>query len=160
MEQPDDNTPVTTKDADVGRLKADLAREHEKYLRALADFENYRKRTERDRAKTAANAKRELLLSLLGVLDSFDRALPYLSTGLPSVAEGVQAIHRSLEDLFRAQKVTSFQAVGEPFDPAVHEAVGAVESREYPPGTVTEEVRRGYRLENDVLRPAQVRVAR
>src|SRR5262245_38167917 len=107
MEQPDDNTPVTTKDADVERLKADLAREHEKYLRALADFENYRKRTERDRTKTAANAKRELLLSLLGVLDSFDRALPYLSTGLPSVAEGVQAIHRSLEDLFRAQKVTS-----------------------------------------------------
>jgi molecular chaperone GrpE len=72
----------------------------------------------------------------------------------------VQAIQRRLLDLLGAQEVASFKAVGEPFDPAVHEAIGAVDSTDYGAGTVTDEVQRGYRIGGELLRPARVRVAR
>jgi molecular chaperone GrpE len=142
------------------RLKADLDREHGLYLRALADFDNYRRRVQRDRETNAASAKRDIILPLLEVLDGFDRAAPYLSSAPTPVAEGVLAIQRRLLDLLGAQEVASFRAIGEPFDPAVHEAIGAVDSPDYGAGTVADEVQRGYRIGGELLRPARVRVAR
>jgi molecular chaperone GrpE len=159
VEQVEDNNMVGL-EAEREQLKADVRREHDMYLRALADFDNYRRRVERDRAKTAVSGKRDILLPLLEVVDGFDRALPYLLTASPSVAEGVQAIHRRLQNLLEAQDVTPLTTVGEPFDPALHEAIGAVESDDQPPGTVTGEVQRGYRLGGELLRPARVQVAR
>jgi molecular chaperone GrpE len=155
----DSNTVATEPTDEREQLRADVRREHDMYLRALADFDNYRRRIDRDRAKTAASGKREIILSLLEVLDGFDRALPYVAAEASSVAEGVQAIHRSLLDLLEAQGVTTLNTVGEVFDPVRHEAVGAVQSDAYPPGTVTEEVQRGYLLGDELLRPARVRVA-
>jgi molecular chaperone GrpE len=156
----DTNTAAMEPDAERERLKADLRKEQDMHVRALADFDNYRRRVERDRAKTAASGKRDIILSLLEVLDGFDRALPYMSDAPPSVAEGVQAIHRRLLNLLDAQQVTPLKTVGEPFDPAVHEAIGALQSDDHPPGTVTDEVQRGYRLGDELLRPARVRVER
>ena len=156
----DDNTVAVEPDGERERLKADVRREHDMYLRALADFDNYRRRVERDRAKTAASGKRDILVSLLEVVDGFERALPYIAAAPPSVAEGMQALHRRLVDLLGAQEVTPFKTVGEPFDPAIHEAIGAAQSDDYPSGTVAEEVQRGYRLGDELLRPARVRVAR
>lgn len=162
MERAEDtNAAAVEPDPEREQLKADLRREHDMYLRALADFDNYRRRVERDRAKTAASGKRDLILPLLEVLDGFDRALPYLSAAPPAVAEGVQAIHRRLLDLLEAQEVTPLKTVGEQFDPALHEAIGAVESNNHhPAGTVVDDVQRGYRLGDELLRPARVRVAR
>lgn len=162
MERAEDtNAAAVEPDPEREQLKADLRREHDMYLRALADFDNYRRRVERDRAKTAASGKRDLILPLLEVLDGFDRALPYLSAAPPAVAEGVQAIHRRLLDLLEAQEVTPLKTVGEQFDPALHEAIGAVESNNHhPAGTVVDDVQRGYRLGYELLRPARVRVAR
>jgi molecular chaperone GrpE len=157
--QPQTNNPTTLEpDAEREQLKADVQREHDMYLRALADFENYRRRVERDRAKAAATGTRDIMLSLLDVLDGFDRALPYFSAAPASVAEGAQAIHRRLLDLLSAQAVTPLETVGTPFDPAIHEAIGSVESDKYPSGTVADEVQRGYRLGDELLRPARVRV--
>jgi molecular chaperone GrpE len=155
----DSNTVAAEPNDDCEQLKADVRREHDMYLRALADFENYRRRVERDRAKTATSGKREIILSLLEVLDGFDRAAPYISAAPESVAEGVQAIHRRLLDLLDAQGVTPLTTVGEVFDPARHEAIGVVQSDTYPPGTVTDEIQRGYVLGDELLRPARVRVA-
>ena len=93
------------------------------------------------------------------MLDGFERALPYLADAPSSVAEGIQAVYRRLLDLLDAQSVKPVKAVGEPFDPAVHEAIGGVESSEYAAGTVAEEVQRGYRAGGELLRPARVRVA-
>jgi molecular chaperone GrpE len=160
MERREDNQNVAVEPDERERLEADVRREHDLYLRALADFENYRRRVERERGQAAASGKRDLLLSLLDVLDGFERALPYVAGAPPAVAEGVQAIHRRFLDLLKAQDVRRLETVGSPFDPAVHEAIGSVEAGERPPGTVAEETQPGYRLGDELLRPARVRVAR
>jgi molecular chaperone GrpE len=145
--------------AEVERLKEELRREHETLLRALADFDNYRRRVERDRASAARSGKREVILSLLDVLDGFDRALSHMGDAPSSVAEGVQAIHRNLLSALDRQGVTAFDTVGESFDPRFHDAISTVESEDLESGKVAEELQRGYRWGDEVLRPARVRVA-
>jgi molecular chaperone GrpE len=153
------NTAAENSQAELGRLKAELGREHDMYLRALADFENYRGRVDRERAKAADSGKRELILPLLDVVDGFDRALAHATKVPAGILEGFHAIHRNLLDLLKGQGVTPIVSLGQPFDPAIHEAIGTVEGSEYPAGSVAGEVRRGYRFHNALLRPARVRVA-
>jgi molecular chaperone GrpE len=145
--------------SEIGRLKEELSHQHEMYLRALADFDNYRRRVERERASAARNGKREILLSLLEVLDSFDRAFQHLEDVPSSISEGLQAIQRKLLVLLEAHGVTPFKSLGEPFNPELHEAIGSVQTDEYESGAVVGEVQRGYRWGDEILRPARVRVA-
>jgi molecular chaperone GrpE len=161
MEATDQNKKPTTADppAEIERLKEELRREHDMYLRALADFENYRRRVDRERSSTSYSGKREIILSLLGVLDGFDRALQHMSDAPRPVTEGLQALHRQLQGVLEAQGVTPLQSLGEVFNPELHDAIGSVQSEEVEPGAVAEELQRGYRWGNDVLRPARVRVA-
>jgi molecular chaperone GrpE len=142
------------------QLKEDLRREHEIYLRSIADFDNYRRRIERERANAANEGKREIVLSLLDVLDDFEHALAHINRSPASVSAGLRAIHRRLAKLLEAQGVTPFESVGHPFDPALHEAVGSEESDEQEPGTVLDQLSPGYRWGDELLRPARVRVAR
>ena len=146
--------------AENSRLKQELSREHEIYLRSVADFENYRRRVERERASVAQAGKREMALSLLDVLDDFERALEHVDVAPASVSAGLIAIHRRLAGVLEAQGVIPFESVGQPFDPALHEAVGSVKSDEQESGVVLDELRRGYRWGEELLRPARVRVAR
>ena len=146
--------------AENARLKKELRREHEIYLRNLADFDNYRRRVERERASVAQAGKREMVLSLLDVLDDFERALEHMDEAPASVSVGLSAIYQRLAGLLESQGVIPFKSVGQPFDPALHEAVGSVESDEQEPGAVLDEVSRGYRWGEELLRPARVRVAR
>ena len=146
-------------EAEIERLKEELRREHDTVLRALADFDNYRRRVERDRASAARSGKRDVILSLLEVLDGFDRALQHIGDAPSSVAQGVQAIHRNLLGVLERHGVTRFDSVGEPFDPRFHDAIGTVDSDEVESVRVAEELQRGYRWEDEVLRPARVRVA-
>lgn len=140
------------------KLKDDLRQEHEIYLRSVADFDNYRKRVERERAAESLRGRREIVLLLLEILDDFEHALAHIDRSPASA--GLHAIHRQLMNLLHAQGVTSFESVGQPFDPALHEAVGAEESAGREPGTVLDELRTGYRWGDELLRPARVRVAR
>jgi molecular chaperone GrpE len=142
---------------EVERLRNELDREHKMHLRALADFDNYRRRVDQERAAVTQRGKRDLLLSLLELVDNFDRALEHLDSSAAS--EGVQAVHRQLEALLAAQNVVPFESVGETFDPEVHEAAGSEPSDRFKAGTVTHQSRRGYRWGDDLLRPARVRVA-
>jgi molecular chaperone GrpE len=144
---------------EIERLKEELRREHDTVLRALADFDNYRRRVERDRASAARSGKRDVILSLLEVLDGFDRALHHIGDAPSSVAQGVQAIHRNLLGVLERHGVTRFDSVGELFDPRFHDAIGTVDSDEVESGRVAEELQSGYRWEDEVLRPARVRVA-
>jgi molecular chaperone GrpE len=145
--------------AEVERLKDELRREHDTLLRALADFDNYRRRVERERASAARSGKREVILSLLEVLDGFDRALEHIGDAPSSLARGVQAIHRNLLSVLDRHGVTRFDSVGESFDPRFHDAIGTVETEDVGPGAVAEELQHGYRWGDEVLRPARVRVA-
>jgi molecular chaperone GrpE len=160
MEAARNNDPMAGAEAsEIERLKEEVRREHEMYLRALADFDNYRRRVDRERASAARSGKREIILSLLELLDGFDRALHHMGDAPSSVSEGVQVIHRKLLGLLEEQGVAPFESVGEPFDPSLHEAIGSMQSDQYEPGVVADEIRRGYRWGDELLRPARVRVA-
>jgi len=146
--------------SEVERLKEEVRHEHEMYLRALADFENYRRRVERERGEAARSGKREIILALLEVLDGFDRAALQQTSAAPSsLSEGVQILHRKLLSLLEAQGLTPFKSVGQAFNPELHEAIGSVQSDKDESGIVVDEVQRGYRWGDEVLRPAPVRVA-
>jgi molecular chaperone GrpE len=144
--------------AEIERLRGELSREHDLYLRALADFENYRRRVERERASAARQGTRELLLSLLDLADDFERALAHANDSAESVVAGLHTMQRRLARLLNTHGVMPFESVGQAFDPTVHEAVGTVQSDQHPTGIVFDEVSRGYHWGDEVLRPARVRV--
>jgi len=152
---------VTTSAApsDIEQLQEQVRNEHEMYLRALADFDNYRRRVERERASAAQSGKREIILSVIEALDGFDRALQQMGDANSSVSEGLQAMRRRLLAVLEAQGVTPYNSVGEAFNPELHEAIASVKTDAYEPGVVVDDVQRGYRWGDAVLRPARVRVA-
>lgn len=143
----------------------DLRRERDDYydrwLRKTAEFDNYRKRVERERRDQADQSVIDLLQELLLVVDDFDRALT-VDPGTDSAAyrKGVELIHAKLHDLLKKYRVTPIEAVGADFDPNVHQAVVHEESPEHREGQVTGELRRGYMMGDRLLRPAMVKVAK
>jgi molecular chaperone GrpE len=151
--------PTDTERSELERLKQQVEEEHQMYLRALADFDNFRRRVERERANSAQSGKRDLLLAMLELLDSLDRALPHFAEAPPAASNGVEALHRQFLSTLQAQGVKPYDAIGEAFDPARHEAVGGSPHEDAAPGTVTHEVRRGYLWGDELLRPARVLVA-
>src|SRR5437016_10845529 len=153
----DENQSVAQ--AEIERLKQALSREHDMHLRTLADFDNYRKRVQRERESAAQAGKRQLVLALLDVLDDFERALSYANTAPASILAGARVIHQRLTDVLRAQGVVSYPSAGQPFDAARHEAVDAVQTDQARSGVVLDELSHGYRWGDEVLRPARVRVA-
>jgi molecular chaperone GrpE len=146
--------------AEIERLKHELSREHDMRLRTLADFDNYRKRVQRERDSAAQAGKRQLVLALLDVIDDFDRALAYANTAPESILKGARVIHQRLTDLLQAQGVVPYTSAGQPFDPALHEAVDVINTDQTTSGVVFDELSHGYHWGNEVLRPARVRVAR
>ena len=152
-------TMAGAESSEVERLKVEVRQEHEMLLRALADFENYRRRVERERGESARCGKREIVLALLEVLDGFDRAVQQTGEASSSLSVGVQILHRKLLGLLEAQGITPFKSLGEAFNPERHEAIGSLPSDQYESGVIVDELQRGYRWGDEVLRPARVRVA-
>jgi molecular chaperone GrpE len=145
--------------SEVERLKEEVRHEHEMYLRALADFDNYRRRVERETGEAARSGKRDIILALLEVLDGFDRAVQQASEAPSSMSVGVQVLHRKLLGLLEVQGVTPYKSLGDVFSPELQEAIGSIQSDQYESGVIVDEVQRGYRGGDEVLRPARVRVA-
>jgi molecular chaperone GrpE len=139
----------------------EAAESHDRYLRTLADFENFRRRTAREREDWRRQAQESLLREILPVLDNFDRALAAAPApgADPAFRTGVELIHRDFLAALERVGVRPFAAVGQPFDPTRHEAVGRVERRDVADQTVVAEPLRGYAFQDRVLRPAQVIVA-
>ncbi len=159
-EPPDEGTPPASLEptGDVD-LRAELQSEHQRYLRMRADFENYRRRVERDRDVAARQGRRDLLMALVDLADGFDRALAHIGDSPDSVAAGLDGMRRRLSSLLEAEGVRSFESVGRPFDPTRHEAVATVRDGGDEPGTVVDETGHGYMWNDELLRPARVRVA-
>jgi molecular chaperone GrpE len=144
---------------EVEQLREALRQEHDRYLRMLADFTNYRRRIEGEGNRLAEAGKREMILPLLGVVDDLERALERSCEVDHPVSNGVRIVHQKLLALLHAEGILPFDSVGEPFTPERHEAV-AVRAREgIEPGIVVEDLRRGYLWKDELLRPAQVCVA-
>ncbi len=141
--------------AELERARADA---HQGRLRALADYDNYRRRTEREAGGARRAGQCEVLLPLLDVRDNLERALAAGSTD-PAFLRGVEAIAEQLGRIVTSLGAVPIPGVGTLFDPRLHEAVGSVPAVDHPPDTVVTEVRRGFLLDGEVLRPAQVMVA-
>ena len=139
----------------------EAAESQDRYLRTLAEFDNFRRRIGREREEWRRQAQEELLREILPGLDNFDRALAVAPTPGTDRAfrTGVELIHRDFLSALERLGVRPFVAVGQPFDPARHEAVGRVERADVEDQTVVRETLRGYLFQERVLRPAQVVVA-
>jgi|SwirhirootsSR2_FD_contig_71_235545_length_677_multi_2_in_0_out_0_1 molecular chaperone GrpE len=159
LERPAQEEESLLTDNEVKNLADELERERVLRIRALADFDNYRKRVERDRGVAAQSGKRPIILAILDVMDDFDRALDHAAHSSDSIIEGVRAIRKRLGAVLETQGVTPIESVGQPFDPTLHEAIGTVEA-EGESGTVMDEVGRGYLWNGELLRPARVRVTK
>src|ERR1700730_7063862 len=143
---------------EVERLQQALEEERQRNLRLLADFENFRRRLGRENETARGDARRSTLLPLLQVLDTLERALAAGSTDT-DFYEGVAATQRLFQSALREAGAEPIESIGQPFDPAVHEAVAIVPSDDVKSGTVLRETRRGWRLPDGLLRPAKVVVA-
>lgn len=141
------------------RLKTERDDLYDRLLRKTAEFENYRKRIERERREQADQSIVDLLLELLAVVDDFDLALG-VETADTSYRKGIALIHAKLNDLLRRQGVKPIEAVGKDFDPNFHQAVAQEESGSHRDNEVTAELRRGYLKGDRLLRPAMVKVAK
>jgi molecular chaperone GrpE len=137
----------------------------DRLLRTAAEFDNYRKRTDRERRELSDFITMDLLRELLPVLDDLERALAApastdSNTALAAFHQGVTLIHRQWLDLLRRRGVEPLDVVGKPFDPEWHEAVTDEPANGRPDGEITAELRRGYRIGSKLLRAAMVKVAK
>lgn len=147
--------------SELSKLQAELEEQQQRVLRTQADFDNFRRRTQKEKEDLAKYASSLLITELLPVIDNFERAL---STGtdnpeVSSYAKGVEMIFRQLEGVLKAEGLEEMNSVGQPFNPEFHQAIMQVESDEYEEGIVVEEVQKGYKLKDRVLRPAMVKVS-
>ena len=153
-----EEVPTQALEDEVVRLHDELAAERERSLRLLAEFDNYRRRTNEERVSAEEAGKREILLALLDVMDDFDRALLHVGTAPDAVADGLKLIRQRLSDVLHSNGVTPFDSEGQPFDPTIHEAMTVIDGDGDKSGTVYAEARRGYFMNGKLLRPALVAV--
>ncbi|HKF46469.1 MAG TPA: nucleotide exchange factor GrpE [Terracidiphilus sp.] len=143
--------------AEYNKLKAERDQLVDRLARLQAEFENARKRGERERTEYRDFAAANVVEKFLPVLDNFELALKAAGS-TEQLRSGVELIVKQMEDVLRQMNVTPVPAVGEEFDPRHHEALGEVERVDLPDQHVAEEIRRGYKIREKLLRPAMVRV--
>jgi len=162
--QPTSRAELAERIEQLERELADAQRsdaEHrDKWHRSAADFANYKRRTDEERATAAQFSNAILISKVLGVLDDFDRALENVPADAHDPwVEGVRLTERKLRNVLESEGVTPIEAVGQPFDPNLHEAVVHEDTADHPDNQVIGELQRGYRLRDRVIRPSLVRVA-
>jgi molecular chaperone GrpE len=156
--------PEAALEEEVALLRAEVSDLSAKWLRALADLDNVRKRVERERCRWADAAREEILLSLLEVVDGFDRALACAEGDVPppedAFRRGVELILAKLREILESNGVRPIETCGAEFDPKYHEAVSTVERAEHKANEIVGEARKGYTMGDRVLRCSRVVVAK
>jgi molecular chaperone GrpE len=147
--------------ADPGAVRQERDDLQDRLLRLAAEFDNYRKRTDRERRELSDAVAADLMRDVIPVVDDLERALAAAADS-PDAAlrSGVELIHRQLLDVLRRRGAEPFESVGQDFDPAWHEALASDPANGRRDGEITAEIRRGYRLGPRLLRPALVKVAK
>lgn len=164
MPSPDEGRETVSEpllESRVSELEQALKQREDQLLRTLADFDNYRKRIAKESDDIGKAGKRDILLGLLSVMDSFERAFQSEALKKDSAFySGFRSIFRQLEQLLEQQEVLSYESLGQSFDPNLHLATGTEVNPRYPEGAVCQEIQKGYLWEGKVLRPAQVLVSK
>jgi molecular chaperone GrpE len=151
-------TQIAALTAERDQLAAEKADLKDRLLRAMADFDNFRRRAERDRSEYVQFAAMEIVRGLIPILDDFHRAMQ-VETADKVYAKGIELIEQRLFDALKKAGLEPIEAAGKPFDPNLHQAVDRAESDELPDQTVLEEYQSGYNFKGKLLRPAMVKVA-
>ena len=168
-EQANKDEQISVLSEELNSVKEELAKAREssdnnlsklKYL--MADFDNYRKQMEKQVASKVESSKAELLLKFLSVRDDYLRALEMAKQSKSEgvVLEGLEAILKNLDSLLKSEGVIEIETIGTPFDPNIHDAISFSHRDDVPESTVTGEIRRGYMLNNKVLRPSLVEISK
>ena len=163
---PDEPNEAASEPAEVAKLRERLAAvekektdNYERLLRTAADLDNFRKRSRKEQEDARLKAREDVLKEILPGIDNLERALA-VATSADPVVDGVRMVVKQFHSALERFDVKAFEAVGQAFDPARHEAISQVETAEHPPGTVVTELQRGYMNGPRLLRPAMVIVAK
>jgi len=168
-EQPGPEKEQVQEQQDIEVLKRDLeaargevAQLHDKWLRAVADLDNFRKRVQKERNDFFLYGNETFARELLPVLDNLERAFEHAKeSGIDnSIIEGVDLIHKQFLSVLEKSGVVPISSLGKEFDPGIHEAILEEESEDHPPMTIIKEVEKGYMLRNRLLRPSRVVIAK
>jgi molecular chaperone GrpE len=155
-----ENNRIGELEAQLELARQEAAENWNKYLRERAEMDNFRKRQERIATDRLQREKKELFQKILGVMDNVERALAYQDTmDSQGLQQALRMVMWQMNEVMRAEGLTPVPTVGEVFDPYVHEAIEAVEGSDQPEGTIIEEVLKGYKLGDETLRPARVKVS-
>lgn len=156
-----ENSVIAEFEAKVDFYRKESQGHQERMLRVAADFENFKRRAEREKEDVRKFGVERLLVDMLPVLDNLERAMSHTNADAPSsLLDGVQMVMRQFRQALSKYGVTSFESKGQMFDPQRHEAVQQVDSPEHPNNTVIEEYQKGYYLHDRLIRPAMVVVSR
>ncbi len=147
-------------ESELEKAQAEAAENYDRYLRAAAELDNFRKRTLKMRSETREETVRDLLLQVAPLLDNMRRALSQETEDAAAVKQGVELIVNQFQSILKGYGLEEIEARGEPFDPNLHEAMMEVADSEHPPGTVLEEMEKGYMLRDKVVLPARVVVSK
>jgi molecular chaperone GrpE len=160
---PESNAPITGTDAPdaVETLQRERDDLQDRLLRTAAEFDNYRKRTDRERRELTDAVGADFIRDVLPIVDDLERALAAAAGSAdPALRSGVELIHRQLLEALRRRGAEPFESIGKDFDPAWHEALTSEPAGTRRDGEVIDEIRRGYRIGSRLLRPALVKVAK
>lgn len=152
--------PEDTADSELEKVRAEASQYKDSYLRATADYQNFKRRSEKEKADIYKYAGEKVLVDLLPIVDNIERAVGHLPEEEQSgLADGIRMIQKSLLGLLDKHGVEAIEAVGVPFDPEMHHAVQMVPSEDHEPHVVIEEYQKGYKLNGKVIRYSMVKVA-
>ena len=154
-------TPGAAGDDAAAALQKERDELQDRLLRTVAEFDNYRKRTDRERRELSDAIASDVVRDLLPVVDDLERAIAAAADSPdPALRSGVELIYRQMLDALKRRGVETFEAVGQDFDPAWHEALASEPADGRRDGEITQEIRRGYRIGQRLIRPAMVKVAK
>ncbi|OJW15352.1 nucleotide exchange factor GrpE [Mucilaginibacter sp. 44-25] len=155
---PEQNTDAAPAPSAEDKLKDELAQANDKYLRLYAEFDNFRRRTVKEREDARKTEGKDVIVALLPVLDDFERALRAMdkATEVASVKEGVELIQNKLKGVLTQKGLKEMKSIGQPFDADIHEAVTSVPVPDEQKGQVIDEMEKGYELNDKVIRFAKV----
>lgn len=145
-------------ESEVDKLKAEIAEKDDRILRQQAEFQNFRRRTQKEKEELGNVVKQDVLKSLLPIIDNFERALAAEAVDAESLKKGVEMVHNQLMQTLQDKGLKAIETDGQKFDPAFHQAVMRIQNPELDDGTIAAELQRGYMVGDTVIRPSMVQV--